>query len=144
MLTWVGVAVTETVDGKVIWTVVEARPEETVTVNSPPVVLVKVTLAVPDAVVAVEADRLPPVLGEILNFTEVPSGTAVLSDFFGVAVMVTAVPIVGGEDGFAVAVIVVAAFGSAAGNHWTPLHAVIIAHNPMIIIFFSMNPPEAG
>lgn len=143
-LTMVGDTATVTVDGKVTWTVTEARPEATVMVNRPPLVLVKLTLAFPPVVVAVEEERVPPVPLVMVKLTVVPSGTAVPSDFFGVAVMATEVPIVVGAAGFAAAVIVVAAFGSAAGNHWTPLHPVIIAQSPIKIIFFSMNPPEAG
>jgi hypothetical protein len=113
-------AVTLTGDPKITVTVLLTLPAEAVTVELPAVLLVRVTVAIPPLVAALEADRVPFVA---VKETAVPSATAVLSAFFTVAVMVTLPPTTG-EVEDAVTVMDAGALGSVRGKKSTPQPAI--------------------
>ena len=130
-----GDAVSVTVSLKTTTTLPEALPAEAVTVKLPASALVRVTVAIPPAVVALGAERLPPV---VEKETDVPSATmAVPLAFLTVAEIVTELL----EAGVCVTVTDAGASGSVAGNQSTPQPAISIVHTAKRQTTLCMTPP---
>ncbi len=129
-----GDAVSVTVSLKTTTALPEVLPVEAVTVKLPASALVRVTVAIPPDVGALERERLPPV---VEKETDVPSATGLPLVFLTVADIVTELL----EAGVCVTVTDAGASGSVSGSQSTPQPAISIVHTAKRQTTLCMTPP---